>query len=105
MEQHMADTNAAPLGFLVHEQTRNRGKRYVAGSSPRGANLVVTVEQAKGYRFDSKEEAQHVASLAQQQYRGQWGVTTLYPRRKPTMSQDDIAAKVAARRAARKHNG
>lgn len=97
----MTDTTAAPLFFLVHETT-NRGKRYVAGRNKSGSGLVVSLDQADAHRFDTEADAREVVTKARAQYRGVWGVTTVYPRRKPTMSQDEIAARVAARRAARR---
>lgn len=97
----MMDTTATPTGFLVHEQT-SRTKRYVAGTNKTGTQLVVTLEQADAYRFDTKADAEAVVRQARVQYRGQWGVTTLYPRRQATWTEDEIAARIAARRAARR---
>lgn len=92
-----------PLGYVVFRTTA-RTRRYFVGSRT-GTKALVSDLQSDAWIFPTEEEARKVVRMAKAQHTGEWKYARLMPARKPTMSQDEIAAKVAARRADRKRNG
>lgn len=80
--------------------TTPRTRTYFVGTKESG-RIVTSDFRADAHAFADRAEAHALRDYAARTHNGTWAVTV---RRAPTATADEIAARVAARRAERKAN-